>query len=64
MCNCYVQHLDEETRYVLHNGAHNPQCPWYKRSGDSVDRKWDDIFRAEHEPTTAQHHATRTYTQR
>ncbi|KKL56564.1 hypothetical protein LCGC14_2244100 [marine sediment metagenome] len=49
-CSCYVQHLDAQTRYVLHNGAHNPKCPWYRESGDIVDRKYDDLFRAEHEP--------------
>jgi len=48
-CTCYVRHLDARTRYVLHNGAHNPTCPWYRESGDIVDRKYDELFRAEHE---------------
>ncbi|KKK71834.1 hypothetical protein LCGC14_1303020, partial [marine sediment metagenome] len=45
-CTCYVRHLDARTRYVLHNGAHNPTCPWYRESGDIVDRKYDELFRA------------------
>ncbi|KKK86849.1 hypothetical protein LCGC14_2759090, partial [marine sediment metagenome] len=28
---------------------HNPTCPWYRESGDIVDRKYDELFRAEHE---------------
>ena len=45
-CNCYVRHLDEETQYVLHFGAHNPACPQYRVSLDPVDRKHDEEFRA------------------
>ncbi len=50
MCNCYVQHLDEETRFCLHYGAHNPKCPQHRRSLDPVDHAHDEEFRAAHEP--------------
>ena len=50
-CTCYVRHLDEITRYVLHYGAHNPACPQYRVSLDPVDRVHDDEFRARTEIT-------------
>ena len=46
MCDCYVQHLNEEARFSLHLGAHNPTCPAYRVSRDSVDRAHDEAFRA------------------
>jgi hypothetical protein len=48
-CNCYVKRLGAEALFTLHYGAHNPRCPVYRASGDEVDRKWDDIFRAKNE---------------
>ncbi len=51
-CDCYVRHLDAQTRYVLHNGSHNPSCSWYSVSLDPVDRAHDDDFRARVENPT------------
>lgn len=50
-CDCYVRHLDAETRFGLHFGAHNSACPQYRVSLDPVDRKHDEAFRAETEIT-------------
>ena len=49
MCNCYVRYLQEEVRFGLHFGAHNPKCPVYQESLDPVDRLNDVIFRSETE---------------
>jgi hypothetical protein len=49
-CKCYVRYLDAETRFVLRYGAHNPDCPQYRESGDQVDRMIDADFRATWEP--------------
>ncbi len=48
-CKCYVRHLDAETQYVLHWGAHNPACPVYHRSLDPVDHLHDEDFRRAHD---------------
>ena len=47
-CNCYVQRLDEETRFTLHLGAHSSTCPVYVKSRDPVDFANDEEFRAWH----------------
>ena len=49
-CDCYVRHLDHETRFGLHYGAHNLACPAYRRSLDPVDRANDAEFREHAEP--------------
>lgn len=46
LCNCYVRYLSELDRFTLRNGAHDPLCPVYRRSGDPVDRAKDDAYRA------------------
>ena len=46
-CDCYVKFLTEVERYGLHYGAHDHDCPQYRRSGDEVDRKHDERFRRE-----------------
>lgn len=56
MCDCYVQHLNEETRFSLHLGAHNPTCPAYRVSRDSVDRAHDEAFRKGFEPCASSYH--------
>ncbi len=48
-CRCYVQYLPQETRYVLHCGAHNKKCPHWQRSRDPVDDAHDTEFRDAHE---------------
>ena len=45
-CNCYVRYLDEETRFCLHYGAHERDCPVYRPSLDPVDRANDEEYRA------------------
>lgn len=45
-CNCYVRYLKEHVRFATRYGAHNPSCPWYRPSGDPVDRLKDEAFRA------------------
>ncbi len=53
MCDCYVRFLNEETRFSLHLGAHNPTCPAYRVSHDPVDRAHDEEFRARVETENA-----------
>ena len=48
-CDCYVRFLDKVTRYGLHYGAHNIDCPQYRVSLDPVDRANDEAFRRETE---------------
>ena len=49
MCRCYVRFLNDETRFSLHWGAHNPTCPVYRVSLDPVDRANDEEFRRQAE---------------
>lgn len=49
-CTCYASKLDDETRFTLRYGAHNPRCPAYRESGDPVDNMHDADFRATWEP--------------
>ena len=45
VCDCYVQRLDEETRFSLHLGAHSLKCPVYVKSLDPVDFANDEDMR-------------------
>ena len=47
-CDCYVQQLDEETRFSLHLGAHNLKCPVYVESRDPVDFANDEDIRKDY----------------
>lgn len=44
-CTCYVRHLDDETRFSLRFGTHDPACPLYMPSLDRNDAREDAEFR-------------------
>ncbi len=44
-CTCYVCHLDDEARFTLRLGAHDPACPVYSPSLDRVDAIADAEYR-------------------
>jgi hypothetical protein len=44
-CQCYVRYLEPETKFVVRRGAHNPNCPAFRLSGDLEDQSADSSFR-------------------